>query len=88
LSVTHRAIVIGASPNGLVAAIGLAEAGRAVTVLEAAGEPGGAVRTEELTLPGFRRGPFSSVYLAAARAPTQSRQVVASACAAAAGGTV
>jgi phytoene dehydrogenase-like protein len=64
-----RSIVIGAGPNGLVAAIRLAEAGRPVTVLEAADQPGGAVRTEELTLPGFRHDTFSSVYPAAAASP-------------------
>ena len=56
-----------AGPNGLAAAIRLAEAGRDVTVLEAADAPGGAVRTEELTLPGFRHDTFSSVYPAARR---------------------
>jgi phytoene dehydrogenase-like protein len=40
-----------------------------VTVLEAADRPGGAVRTEELTLPGFRHDTFSAVYPAAAASP-------------------
>lgn len=65
----ERSVVIGAGPNGLVAAIRLAEAGRAVTVLEAADKPGGAVRTEELTLPGFRHDTFSSVFPAGAASP-------------------
>ena len=69
MSAEGRAIVIGAGPNGLVAAIRLAEAGRPVTVLEAADQPGGAVRTEHLTLPGFRHDTFSSVYPAAAASP-------------------
>lgn len=63
------ALVIGSGPNGLSAAITLARAGRAVTVLEAAPRAGGAVLSEELTLPGFRHDTFSSVYPAAAASP-------------------
>src|SRR5438132_8941261 len=47
------AIVIGAGPNGLVAAATLARQGWRVLLLEAKGRPGGAVYSEELTLPGF-----------------------------------
>lgn len=71
------AIVIGSGPNGLAAAIRLAEAGRSVTVLETAGRPGGAVRTEELTLPGFHHDTFSSVYPAAAASPVFARMPLA-----------
>ena len=67
------AVVIGAGPNGLAAAIRLAEAGQPVTVFEAADRPGGAVRTEELTLPGFRHDTFSAVYPAGAASPVFAR---------------
>src|SRR3954451_22369900 len=71
--VSGDAVVVGGGPNGLAAAIRLAEAGRAGTVLEAAARPGGAVRTEELTLPGFRHDTFSAVYPAAAASPVFAR---------------
>jgi phytoene dehydrogenase-like protein len=71
------AIVIGAGPNGLAAAIRLAEAGRSVVLLEAADAPGGAVRTQELTLPGFHHDTFSSVYPAAAASPVFARMPLA-----------
>ena len=74
---SEQALVIGAGPNGLAAAIRLAEAGVPVTVLEAAQRPGGAVRTEELTLPGFRHDTFSSVYPAAAASPAFARMPLA-----------
>jgi phytoene dehydrogenase-like protein len=70
---SDEALVVGGGPNGLAAAIRLAAAGVAVTVLEAADAPGGAVRTEELTLPGFRHDTFSSVYPAAVASPVFAR---------------
>jgi phytoene dehydrogenase-like protein len=69
----YDAVVIGSGPNGLAAAIRLAEAGRSVLVLEAADAPGGAVRTEELTLPGFHHDTFSSVYPAGVASPVFAR---------------
>lgn len=58
----RRAAIVGAGPNGLSAAITLARAGVATTVFEAAETVGGAARTAELTLPGFRHDVGSSVY--------------------------
>jgi phytoene desaturase len=56
---TADIVVIGAGINGLSAAALLAHAGRRVTVLEAQPEPGGAIRTEEITEPGFRHDLFA-----------------------------
>lgn len=66
---TVDAIVIGAGPNGLVAANLLADAGWDVLVLEAQPEPGGAVRSAELTVPGFCHDRFSAFYPLAAVSP-------------------
>src|SRR4029077_15645108 len=59
---SRKACVVGSGPNGLAAAIVLAQAGLQVDVFEAEGTPGGAVRTMELTLPGFRHDFGSAVY--------------------------
>src|SRR5271168_5156656 len=48
------AVVVGAGHNGLAAAIHLLKRGWSVAVIEQAGEPGGAIKTGEITLPGFR----------------------------------
>lgn len=66
---SRKACVIGAGPNGLAAAIVLAQAGLQVDVLEAESTPGGAVRTLELTLPGFHHDFGSAVYPLGAGSP-------------------
>src|SRR5579864_5963399 len=63
------AIVVGAGPNGLAAAIRLAQAGWSVVVAESAATPGGGVRSAELTLPGFVHDICSSVYPMAVCSP-------------------
>ena len=58
----YDAVVVGAGPNGLAAAITLAQAGRSVVVYEAAETVGGGSRTKELTLPGFRHDVCSAIH--------------------------
>jgi phytoene dehydrogenase-like protein len=65
----HTALVIGSGPNGLAAAIALAQAGLHVTVHEAASEAGGATRSGELTLPGFLHDLGSAVHPLAVSSP-------------------
>ncbi|MFE0131686.1 phytoene desaturase family protein [Streptomyces sp. NPDC059037] len=56
------AVVVGAGPNGLTAAVELARRGFSVAVFEAKSTVGGGARTEELTLPGFRHDPCSAAH--------------------------
>lgn len=67
------AVVIGSGPNGLVAAILLADAGWDVLLLEAQSEPGGAVRSAEVTVPGFVSDLYSAFYPLGMASPVMSR---------------
>jgi phytoene dehydrogenase-like protein len=69
VAATSDAVVIGSGPNGLAAAIRLAQAGREVAVYEAAATPGGGARSAELTLPGFIHDPFAAVFPVAVASP-------------------
>lgn len=67
--VSLDAVVVGAGPNGLTAAVTLARQGLAVRVYEAGETVGGGARTRELTLPGFRHDPCSAVHPLGAGSP-------------------
>ena len=60
------AVVIGAGPNGLVAANALADAGWDVILVEQSDRTGGAVRSDYVTSPGFVTDMFSAFYPLAA----------------------
>ncbi|MFI5101336.1 MAG: phytoene desaturase family protein, partial [Actinomycetes bacterium] len=65
----YDAVVVGAGPNGLVAANVLADAGRSVLLVEAADRVGGGARTQELTLPGFHHDVCSAAHPLAVVSP-------------------
>jgi phytoene dehydrogenase-like protein len=65
----YDAVVIGSGPNGLAAAITLAQAGHTVLVREAAGQPGGGLRSAALTLPGFLHDVCASIHALGAASP-------------------
>ncbi|MDQ3157126.1 MAG: NAD(P)/FAD-dependent oxidoreductase [Actinomycetota bacterium] len=63
------AVVVGSGPNGLAAAVVLAQAGIDVTVLEAADEIGGGTRSSELTIPGLLHDECSATHPTALASP-------------------
>ena len=65
----YDAVIVGSGPNGLAAAITLAKQGLKVMVLEGASTPGGGMRTQELTLPGFRHDVCSAIHPMALASP-------------------
>ena len=69
----YDAVVVGAGPNGLAAAVVLAQSGKSVLVLEAGETVGGGVRSAELTLPGFVHDVCSTIYGLAAGSPFMKR---------------
>ncbi|MCU1607667.1 MAG: putative phytoene dehydrogenase, partial [Modestobacter sp.] len=66
---TPDAVVVGAGPNGLAAALRLAAAGLSVRVVERGDRAGGGLRTEEVTLPGYQHDICATVHPMAAAAP-------------------
>ncbi len=66
---TWGAVVVGAGPNGLAAAIVLAQAGRSVQVLEAEPTIGGGTRSAAMTLPGFLHDICSAIHPLAIGSP-------------------
>ena len=58
----YDAVVVGAGPNGLAAAITMRDAGYSVLVLEAKDTVGGGMRTSELTLPGYLHDVCSAIH--------------------------
>lgn len=61
MPVNYDAIIIGSGSNGIAAAIKLQQKGLKTAIIEQAATPGGATRTEELTLPGFKHDVGSAI---------------------------
>ena len=66
---TYDAVVVGAGPNGLAAAVTIAEAGRSVLVVEANERAGGGATSAELTIPGVVHDVCSAVHPLTATSP-------------------
>jgi phytoene dehydrogenase-like protein len=68
-SISYDAVVVGSGPNGLAAAIRLAQKKLSVLLVEANAEIGGGVRSAELTLPGFVHDLCSAIHPLALGSP-------------------
>ncbi|HNR13406.1 MAG TPA: NAD(P)-binding protein, partial [Thermodesulfobacteriota bacterium] len=69
MNTTPDAVVVGSGPNGLAAAITLAQSGCSVLMLEACDSVGGGMRSAELTLPGFTHDVCSAIHPLARASP-------------------
>lgn len=69
----YDAIVVGSGPNGLSAAIKLAQAGCSVLLVEARDTIGGGTRTLEVTLPGFKHDICSAIHPLGVASPVLSQ---------------
>ena len=69
MSARPKATIVGSGPNGLAASIALAQAGWKVTVREGNSRVGGALGSEELTLPGFVHDVGSAIHPLGAASP-------------------
>ena len=69
LTGSYDALVVGAGPNGLSAAIAIAQTGRSVLVVEGRDTVGGGARSDELTLPGFLHDVCSAIHPLAVGSP-------------------
>lgn len=69
MSFDYDAVVVGSGPNGLSAAISLAQAGKSVLVMEAKDTIGGGVRSAELTLPGYIHDVCAAIFPLALTSP-------------------
>src|SRR6478736_5234611 len=66
---SYDAVVVGAGPNGLAAAVLLARSGLSVLLVEAHARVGGESRTDELTLPGYLHDVCSAIHPMAVASP-------------------
>lgn len=65
----YDAVVVGSGPNGLAAAIKIAQSGASVLVIEGRDTPGGGMRSAEVTLPGFTHDVCSAIHPMAVASP-------------------
>ena len=70
----YDAVIVGSGPNGLAAAVRIAQAGHSVLVLEGADTIGGGARSRALTLPGFVHDVCAAVHALGVSSPALWRR--------------